>query len=174
MPGELTRTDQPTWLALTVPQSPEDIDALVDAAIQTGLTLDISTQPALWGGKLRNRECKIACSGDSGHTRATGREHAFNLTEANLIQILSCIGRECLDFYLLPNAEPANEGLIGAAAALRSALAEGNLGSVAILSDGMARFDLEISSENRVDLESGRTARVLAVSSSREVGRVIA
>lgn len=120
------------WLGLAVPdggfgyESPQEF---VDSARAAKVPLDISSQPALWGGCMRGAdEVVLIQQGTYQIERATSEDHATDLVQAHLIETLSALGRECLDFYCLRIRKPLEEYQInGALAALESAKQEGHL-----------------------------------------------
>jgi hypothetical protein len=125
------------WLRLGIPADAEDLDALVAAAQASGVPLDITRQPALWGGKMRGTESVILAASTLDYTRATDETHATHLVQAHLIELLSSLGREHLDFYFLRVREAAEEYQVsGALQAMELARQEGHLRFLGILSDG--------------------------------------
>lgn len=90
------------WLRLVVGDDPA---ALASAALATGLPLDLSTQPALWGGFLRHhaafQNTLLMARSSTDFERATDEEHAVHLVHAHLIEVLSALGRPCTDFYFV-------------------------------------------------------------------------
>ncbi len=90
-----------TWLSLRVPSISGEIDPLIDACLAAQVPLDISSQPALWGGKLRGNTPVLAACSTFQHERSVDEKHASDLTQAHLIELLSAIGREQIDFYFI-------------------------------------------------------------------------
>lgn len=128
------------WLSLSVPDggfrdsSPTD---LAHAARATGLPIDISTQPALWGGPLRGGEDTLVTFGGRFLTSAHDERNALDLTQAHLIETLSAIGRETIDVYALTVRRPLEEWQInGALEALESARQEGHIRHFALHAEG--------------------------------------
>lgn len=103
----LGRTNQafpPVWLSLSAPQvAPQDgwAGPLVEAALATGAPLDITAQPALWGGMMRGTDATLSIILDAGIDRAYSAAHAGDLIQASFVQFLSAIGRESVDFFFL-------------------------------------------------------------------------
>lgn len=96
------------------------------AAIEARTVLDISVQPALFGGQMRGTTATLMTIGGSQIALATDVGHAANLVQAHLIQTLSAVGRDWLDLYFLGVVEPVREDqLQGALEALESAREEG-------------------------------------------------
>lgn len=89
-------------LALAAPPHAADswLTDLCDRAVATGLPLDISSSAALWGGGLRGTTSPLmaAVPDLSG---LTTEESAFEQAQAHILQILSAVGRETLDFYAI-------------------------------------------------------------------------
>lgn len=92
-----------TWLRLTG-DGPLD-DDLCEAVLASQLPIDISSQPALWGGRLRQDarfgEALVMARSSVDFERATDEGHAVHLVHAHLIEVLSAIGRGSLDFYFV-------------------------------------------------------------------------
>lgn len=128
------------WLSLSVPHggfdtfSPAD---LAHAARETGLPIDISTQPALWGGPLRGGGDTLVTFGGRFLATAHDERNALELTQAHLIETLSSIGRETIDVYALTVRRPLEEWQInGALEALESARQEGHIRHFGIHAEG--------------------------------------
>lgn len=142
----LGRTNQvfpSVWLSLRTPNDVDQIDPLVATAIESELPIDVSAQPALWGGRVRGVERTFIASGVLDYARATDEKHACDLTQAHLIQTLSCLGRESLDFYLLRVRRAVEEFQIaGVMVALEMARQEGHLRFLGLLCDGPALASL--------------------------------
>ncbi|MER3495706.1 MAG: hypothetical protein C4320_02105, partial [Armatimonadota bacterium] len=143
MLGRTNRRFPRVWLSLSVPHegfAEGGPDALVNAARETGLPLDISRQPALWGGGLRKRasgETTLLSFGGRHLEVATDERHALDLTQAHLIETLSAIGRETLDIYVLKVRRALEEEVItGALAALEDARQEGHIRYFGIQAEG--------------------------------------
>jgi hypothetical protein len=131
----LGRTNQEfpsRWLALAAPDggfSQESPQELVQTARDSGLPIDFSSQPALWGGCMRGAdEVVLVQQGTYQIERATSEDHATDLVQAHLIETLSAVGRDCLDFYFLRIRRTLEEFQVnGALAALEAARGEGHL-----------------------------------------------
>jgi hypothetical protein len=141
VPGEVFgRTNQvfpPIWLSLGVPADPAEIDPMSDAAVQAGLPLDISVSPALWGGKMRGTDAIISCFSTTAFEQATDSTHAIDLIHAHLIEVLSCLGREHLDFYFLRIRRAIEEyQLAGVLEALEVDRQEGHIRFFGLACDG--------------------------------------
>lgn len=90
------------WLR---PVASEDPQSLARAVFESGLPLDLSSQPALWGGILRNEpgfESRFVVGRSStDFEKATDESHAVHLVHAHLIEVLSSLGRPMLDVYFV-------------------------------------------------------------------------
>jgi len=90
------------WLRLI---ADEDPSALARATLEAGLPLDVSSQPALWGGHLRREPAfestLIMARSSTDFERAADQEHVVHLIHAHLIEVLSSLGRPQLDFYFV-------------------------------------------------------------------------
>ncbi|NDC58659.1 MAG: hypothetical protein EBZ50_07535 [Alphaproteobacteria bacterium] len=82
------------WLQLGVPNRPEDIPAFVEAAVGSGLPLEVTSQPGLWGGYLRGHSPFLAATGSLNYTTGSDTAHASDLVQSELIHLLSSLGRE--------------------------------------------------------------------------------
>ena len=124
------------WASLGVSSetSPED---LAVAARELKVPLDISSQPALWGGFLRGGTDLLAVKSTTQFERATSQDHATDLIQAHMIEVLSSIGREMIDFYFLRVRRAVEEYQInGALAALEFGKQEGHIRHLGIYADG--------------------------------------
>ena len=128
------------WLSLSVPNegfrdsSPAD---LALAARATGLPIDVSTQPALWGGALRGGDDTLLTFGGKYLATAHDEKNALDLTQAHLIETLSALGRETVDVYALTVRKPLEEWQInGALEALEDARQEGHIRHFALHAEG--------------------------------------
>jgi hypothetical protein len=120
-----------------VPSSPDKIDPLVEAALAAQVPLDVTSQPGLWGGKMRGTQTVLTCISDSRYEHATEESHAADLIQAHLIETLSCIGREYFDIYFLRVRGPVEESkLSGVLQALEMARQEGHIRHIGLYSDG--------------------------------------
>jgi hypothetical protein len=135
--GVFGRTNQmfpAKWLRLVSPDSRENsIRELAKAAEATGTVIDISSSPALWGGFLRGTNATIMGIGPNSLADAIDEQQSHDLVLAHLIETLSGIGRDCLDFYFLQVDRPLKEFQInGALIALEEARQEQNVKFVGI------------------------------------------
>ena len=125
-----------TWAALGVSAetSPEE---LVTAVRTLNIPMDITSQPALWGGFLRGGADILSVKSSVHYERATSQDHATDLMQAHLIEVLSSVGREMIDFYFLRVRRVVEEYQInGALAALEFAKQEGHVKHIGIVADG--------------------------------------
>ena len=125
-----------TWVALGVSDetSPED---LVSEVRTLNIPIDVSSQPALWGGFLRGGTDILSVKSSTDYERATSQDHATDLMQAHLIEVLSSVGREMIDFYFLRVRRVVEEYQInGALAALEFAKQEGHVKHIGISVDG--------------------------------------
>lgn len=124
------------WAALGV-SSESTPEELVNAVRDLKIPIDISSQPALWGGFLRGGEDVLVQRGTTHYERATSQDHATDLMQAHLIEVLSSIGREMVDFYFLRVRRAVEEFQInGVLAALEFAKQEGHIRHIGLLADG--------------------------------------
>ncbi len=126
------------WVALGVSTetSPED---LVGSVRELNVPIDITSQPALWGGFLRGGTDILSVKSSTQYERATSQDHATDLMQAHLIEVLSSVGRPMIDFYFLRIRRVVEEFQInGALAALEFAKQEGHIKHIGITADGPA------------------------------------
>jgi len=135
--GRTNREFPSVWLSLSPPDDNTQLDALIEAASESGAPIDITSQPALWGAKIRNPEATIMAIGSTAHEHATEEGHACDLVQAHLIEVLSCAGRETIDFYFLRVRKSLQEFQIsGALQAMEIAIQEGHVRYLGICCDG--------------------------------------
>lgn len=170
------------WLSLSIPERPDAHDELVSAALATGAPIDVTSQPALWGGRMRGTEATLSCISSSHYEHATDEAHAADLLQAHLIETLSCIGREYFDFYFLRVRHAVEEyQLSGVLQAMEMARQEGHIRYLGICCDGPSlatlgvwqfhdAFDVLLVPRNHYDSESFSTLAPLA--RERRVGIV--
>lgn len=106
--------------------------ALIQAAVGHGdrFVIDVSSQPALWGGLLAGFAGSFLSRSSRDLEGAHNATSGANLVEAHLIETLSSLGRPRLDFYVLRVRGP-----------LREVVVEGVLGALeSAREDGMVRF----------------------------------
>lgn len=132
-----TNTEFPaTWLKLAVSPSCEPAE-LAAAARATGLPMDVSSQPALWGGFLRGGQDVLMVESNFQVERATSQDHATDLLQANLIEHLSSIGREMVDVFVFRVRRVMEDHQVaGAMAALEFAKSEGHVRFLCLGFDG--------------------------------------
>jgi hypothetical protein len=183
--GRTNRAFPPVWLSLSLPHDGGEapIDALVGAARAANVPLDISGNPALWGGRLRgDNDAFLTQMSTAGYERANDDSHAGDLIQAHLIETLSSIGREWIDVYFLRVRRAVDEAqLSGALEAMEMARQEGHIRHLGIVCDGSSlatlgmwqfhdAFDLLLVPRNHHDDEAYRTLAPLA--RERRVGIV--
>lgn len=138
--GRTNRTFPSLWLRLAVPPEPRDEswpDDLCRSARACGVPIDVSSQPALWGGLLRAHDGVLMATGGIGIRRATNDRQAADLVQAELIQLLSAIGRDYVDLFFLQVREPPSEHQIdGALEALETARQEGHIRHIGLQCSG--------------------------------------
>ncbi|MBS1720147.1 MAG: hypothetical protein JST35_06855 [Armatimonadetes bacterium] len=140
--GRTNRAFPPIWLSPAAPQfAPKEgwRESLIEACVELGTVIDISKGPALWGSLLSNNAAHLMTLGGHEIENAVDDSHAANLIEANLIETLSAVGRDCLDFYFLQVRRRLEEFQInGALEALESARQEGHIKHLGLCVDGPA------------------------------------
>lgn len=138
----LGRTNQAfpsIWFQPSIPADPTEISSLIGAILETGAPIDVSSQPALWGGQMRGTDRTLVCRSSLDYARATDEGHATYLLQAHLIETLSCVGREYFDFYFLRIRNAVEEFQIsGALQAMELARQEGHIRFLGIACDGPA------------------------------------
>ncbi len=124
------------WAALTVSadSTPEE---LVEAVQELKIPIDITSQPGLWGGFLRGGSEVLSVKSSTHYERATSQDHATDLMQAHLIEVLSSLGRPMVEFYFLRVRRVVEEFQInGALAALEFAKQEGHVKHIALAAEG--------------------------------------
>ena len=88
---------------------------------------------------MRGAEDVLSVKSSAHYERATSQDHATDLMQAHLIEVLSCLGRPMIDFYFLRVRRVVEEYQInGALAALEFAKQEGHVKHIGIVADGPA------------------------------------
>lgn len=140
MLGRTNETFPSVWLSLSAAQgSFEDgwADRLARSAVEQGTVVDVSSNPALWGGAIRGTDATIMTMGGLDIERATDERHAGDLVQAQLLEHLSAIGREHVDFYFLRVRRALEEYQIhGALKSLEMGRQEGHIRFVGLCCDG--------------------------------------
>lgn len=151
--------------------------ALIEACIASGLPIDITGQTALWGNALRGKKATtVYCLSDE-YLRVTGGMSG-SVVEAELVQLMSCLGNPFVDVLLLPlRRRPEDEQILNALAAIEDARVDGLIGTLGfkVLGGSFAvmstwsmydAFDLAVIPE-RTDL-----GPILPLAQDRRVGLV--
>ncbi len=183
--GRTNRAFPPVWLSLSAPHSGQEgaIDALAEAGQAANVPIDISGNPALWGGRLRGDDSLfLTAISTAAYERANDDRHAGDLMQAHLLETLSAIGRDWIDVYFLRIRRAVDEAqLSGALEAIELARQEGHIRHLGIVCDGSSlatlgmwqfhdAFDLLLVPRNHHDDEAYRTLAPLA--RERRVGVV--
>lgn len=180
--GRTNRAFPSVWLSLSLPDRPDAYDDLIAAALASGAPIDVTSQPGLWGGRMRGTEAILSCVSSSHFENAHDESHATDLVQAHLIETLSCIGREYFDFYFLRVRRGVEEYQIsGALQAMELARQEGHIRYLGICCDGPSlatmgvwqfhdAFDVLLVPRNHYDSEPYDTLAPMA--RERRVGIV--
>ncbi|MGV3615866.1 MAG: hypothetical protein ACO1SV_11075 [Fimbriimonas sp.] len=180
--GRTNRAFPPVWLSLSLPDRPDAHDELIAAALASGAPIDVTSQPGLWGGRMRGTDAILSCVSSSHFEDAHEESHATDLVQAHLIETLSCIGREYFDFYFLRVRRGVEEYQIsGALQAMELARQEGHIRYLGICCDGPSlatmgvwqfhdAFDVLLVPRNHYDSEPYDTLAPMA--KERRVGIV--
>lgn len=149
---------------------------IVDAALRLGTVLDISSSPVLWGGQMRGTAALLMVRGGTDVERAPSDKIACDLVQAHLVQILSAIGREWIDFYFLRIRRNLTDWQIdGALMALENAKQEGHVRHLCIECDGPTPEVLQVWHRRdafEVALLHSPDAQLIQLASQRRVGIV--
>ena len=155
---------------------------LVSAALDANTVIDISSQPLLWGGQMRGTDAKIMAVSGKEISNATSSDHAGDLLQARLLQTLSSLGRESLDFYFLDYRRAWEEHQInGALETLEYAKQEGAIKFFGLFAGGSSlaalgmwqfhdAFDVILCPNNPLQRDGYKTLAPLA--QERRVGIV--
>ena len=131
------RTNQmvpPVWFR---PELGDDPQVLMAAVVSTGAVIDISSAPLIWGNFIRGGNHVLFARGSLDFERAISHESAIDLVCAHLIQTLSTIGRESLDFFALPFRRAVEDHqLEGALEAIELAKGDGLIKHGGLLCEG--------------------------------------
>lgn len=123
---------------------------------------------------MRATDACLTCISSADYERATDSRHASDLIQAHLIETLSCVGREHLDFYFLRVRRAVEEYQIaGALEAMEMARQEGHIRFLGICCDGHPlatlgvlqfhdAFDALMTPRNHYDEEAYKTLSPLA------------
>ncbi|MBV6456948.1 MAG: hypothetical protein HONBIEJF_00053 [Fimbriimonadaceae bacterium] len=116
------------WIALAAPSDPAQIEPLVAAAVAFDSPIDITSQPGLWGRYLGTSSPPLMAIGGGDIARATSPNQASDFIQANLIELLSSIGRHCIEFFFLRVIRNLEDfQIVGALEALESARHDGHI-----------------------------------------------
>lgn len=108
-----------------------------------GTVIDISSQPALWGGLLTGEKRSYMSRSSIDIESAMNEKHAADLLDAHLIESLSAIGSSKIDFYALRMRKRWEESaLTGAISALEVARQDGMIGHFGLCLEGSASVAL--------------------------------
>jgi hypothetical protein len=125
------------WLKLVGPlPGGKDVDhqALAAAARAAKVPIDISGNPMFWGSFWRGDANAVLMQvSDTAYENATGASHAADLVQAHLIESLTSIGREWIDFYFIQATRALEEPqLAGAFESLEAARQDGHIRFIGI------------------------------------------
>lgn len=135
--GRTNRQFPSVWLSLSLPHDSDHLDGLVEAALGSNAPIDVTSQPGLWGAKLRGHSPTLVAIGASDFERSTEEAHSCDLVQGHLIGLLSCLGRETIDIFFLRVRGPLEEFQIaGALQALELARQEGHIRYIGLCCDG--------------------------------------
>jgi hypothetical protein len=99
--GRTNRSFPRLWLRLKTPENVVEVESLVAAATQAGTVVDVSGSPAFWGARLGPAGIPmIVCIGQ-GLERIRSHDDALDWISAEIFQVLSAIGRPCIEFLFL-------------------------------------------------------------------------
>lgn len=179
--GRTNRQFNQNWWQLRAEPS-HSFEELVHAVRATESPIDLSFQPALFGPKLRGATNPILVQFGFDLENAIDEDHATDLTQATLIQTLSSIGQECLDFFILKVRKPLEEFQVnGALAAMDAAKTDGHIRYLGLASSANPittlglwqfhdAFDVILFPSSAWDADSDETLSPLA--QTRRVGEV--
>ncbi|MBX3095467.1 MAG: hypothetical protein KF812_01260 [Fimbriimonadaceae bacterium] len=135
MPEMLGRTNKEfpeVWLSL-IWNGKEPGESLVDRALESGSPIEVSASPALWGGHGAGKATIVLATGGLELANNTEPSRAPDLIGARLIEVLSGLGRPCLDIFVFQYRTALEESVLdGVFTALESARSEGLVQFVAL------------------------------------------
>lgn len=128
----------PVWYR-PIAGDPALIVAELASLCEPGTVIDISSQPALWGGLLTGEKKSYMSRSSIDIESAMNEKHAADLLDAHLIETLSSIGSSKIDFYALRVRKRWEESVItGAISALEVARQDGMIGHFGLCVEGSA------------------------------------
>lgn len=134
--GRTNQTFPNTWLRLVGASDQTPVE-IVNQALTEKTVIDFSANPALWGGQMRGTDALLMAKGGLEIERAPDEKAACDLIQAHLIETLSAIGREHIDFYFLQVRRALEEYQIhGALQALENAKSEGHIRFLGLSAEG--------------------------------------
>ena len=101
--GRTNEAFSPVWLRLTEDNSgiAGQANDLAIAAAKAGAVLDVSANPAKWGGLLRGTNAMVMACGGEFLQATESADQASDFLQAHLLELLCSVGRQTLDFYFL-------------------------------------------------------------------------
>lgn len=127
------------WLSLMPPHQISEgwLPQFVQHAVAQKTVLDISSRPGLWGGAMRGTDALLMARGGLSLENATDSDHASDLLQAELLQILCSVGREHLDFFFLDYRKAWEEHqIVGALQTLEFAKQHGTIRHIGLYFGG--------------------------------------
>lgn len=156
------------WLRPMLSAQPFSHVEVMDALVESGAAVDVSSQPALWGMALRGVPNLVMARTTLDWTHLTNSGLAVSQVQAALIQALCSVGRERLDLFALPfsRSAPCAQAVLDA---LGSAKAEGHVGELAGIGNAL---DWELTGHELV--APGRLISVIEVWTAMDVRQALA
>lgn len=137
--GRTNLSFPPVWLSLTGSSQfvPGQVRDLCGAALASGSPIDVSSNPALWGSELRGHDYVAMAIGNRDLETAPDERAAASAVQAHLLQTLSALGRERIDFYFLRIRRAMEEvQLHGAFEAIEALRQDGHIRFLGLMVDG--------------------------------------
>jgi hypothetical protein len=147
----------------------------MEAAKGTGVPLDISASPGLFGGLLRgSAQPELLQVSSTDYENAYSAAHAGDLIQAHLLETLSAIGRDHIDFYLLRSRRKLEDKVLnGALESLELARQEGHIRFLGLYVEGQEADSLanwQAHDAFEVICLEGDATELRSLATSRRVG----
>lgn len=102
---------------------------MIEHAVATGLPIDVTGQAILCGPLLRESTSPVVYCLSDEYIRVTGGPMSHNVVQAELVQLLSSLGRTSVDIVLIPiRRRPEDAQMFAALDALQEAREDGLIG----------------------------------------------
>lgn len=123
--GRTNKEVPPLWFRLLGTDENGEIKGYLE---KNCCVVDIGSSPGFWGHHLRGTQCEIMMKGGWEVRQGTNEAHASDLLNGSLVESLSILGRESVDYYFWQYQESLAEHQVqGTLRALEQAKEEGTI-----------------------------------------------